>query len=52
MPVLCIFFPLGSEEVAFIRMGTCLRGLVPAGAVSGEAVDGADGRSSRLHFER
>lgn len=51
MPVLCVCFPLGSEEVAFIRLSVCLRGLVPAGAVSGEAIDGVDGRSSRLHFE-
>lgn len=51
MPLLCLCFPLGSEEVALIRMGMCLHGLVPAGAVSGEAVDEVDGRSSRLPLE-
>lgn len=51
VPVLCVCFPLGSGEVAFIRMGLCLHGLVPAGSIPGDAADEADGRNSGLRFE-
>lgn len=33
--VLCVCFPLGSTETAFIRMALCLHGLIPAGSVLG-----------------
>jgi len=44
---------LGSQGMllAFVGVGTCLCGLVPAGAVSEEAVDEVGGRSGRLHRE-
>lgn len=51
VPVLCVCFPLGSGEVAFIRMGLCLHGLVPAGSIPGDAADEADGRNSGLRLE-
>lgn len=51
VPVLCVCFPLGSGEVAFIRMGLCLHGLVPAGSIPGDAADKADGRNSGLRLE-
>lgn len=50
VPVLCVCFPLGSGEVAFIRMGLCLHGLVLAGSIPGDAADEADGRNSGLRL--
>lgn len=50
--VLCVCFPPGSSKVAFVRMGWCLHGLIPAGRALGDAGDEADGRNSRLHLEQ